>query len=117
MLIEKFNGEVPRTMQELTRLPGVGRKTANVVLGNAFGIDEGICVDTHVGRLSRRLGLSKASDPANVEQDLMNVIPKEDWTIISHILIAHGRAICTARKPKCDSCFLSKLCPKIGVSV
>lgn len=116
MLIEKFNGEVPRTMQELTRLPGVGRKTANVVLGNAFGIDEGICVDTHVGRLSRRLGLSKASDPANVEQDLMIVIPKEDWTIISHILIAHGRAICTARNPKCDSCFLSKLCPKIGVS-
>ena len=115
MLIEEFNGEVPRSTGELVRLPGVGRKTANVVLGNAFGLDEGICVDTHVGRLSRRLGLTEAKDPVHVEQDLMKIVPKRDWTIISHLLIAHGRAVCDARKPDCEMCFLSGLCPKIGV--
>jgi endonuclease-3 len=115
MLVEEFGGEVPRTMQELTRLPGVGRKTANCVLGNAFGINVGITVDTHVGRLSRRLGLTEAEDPVGVEQDLMKIVLNRDWTIISHLLIAHGRAICTSRKPDCRNCFLSKLCPRIGV--
>jgi endonuclease-3 len=115
MLVESFGGEVPRSIAELTQLPGVGRKTANVVLGNAFGIDEGICVDTHVGRLSRRLGLSDSDEPLVVEQDLMKLVPRRDWTIISHLLIAHGRAICKARKPECDRCFLRDICPKIGV--
>lgn len=115
MLIDEFDGDVPRTMEELTRLPGVGRKTANVVLGNAFNINVGITVDTHVGRISRRLGLTKAKEPSKVERDLMKMVSNEDWTIISHLMIAHGRAICHARKPKCDDCFLSKLCPKIGV--
>jgi endonuclease-3 len=115
MLIEEFDGRVPRTMDELTRLPGVGRKTANVVLGNAFGINVGITVDTHVGRLSRRLGLTESQNPAGVEDDLMNLVPNRDWTIISHLLIAHGRAICSSRNPRCDSCFLAKLCPKVGV--
>ena len=115
MIAEEFDGEVPRTMEELTRLPGVGRKTANCVLGNAFGINVGITVDTHVGRLSRRLGLTEAKDPVGVEHDLMKIVPNRDWTIISHLLIAHGRAVCPSRNPKCDHCFLSKLCPKIGV--
>lgn len=115
MLVEEFEGEVPKTMEELTRLPGVGRKTANVVLGNAFGINVGITVDTHVGRLSRRLGLSKSNNPAQVEKDLMKIVPNRDWTIVSHLLIAHGRAICSSRKPQCDKCFLAKLCPKTGV--
>jgi endonuclease-3 len=115
MLVEEFDGEVPRTMEELRRLPGVGRKTANVVLGNAFGINVGITVDTHVGRLSRRLGLSESTDPAGVERDLMKIVPNRDWTIISHLLIAHGRAVCTSRKPRCDGCFLSRICPKTGV--
>jgi endonuclease-3 len=115
MLVKEFDGEVPRTMEELTRLPGVGRKTANCVLGNAFGINIGITVDTHVGRLSRRLGLTEAKDPVGVEQNLMRIVPNRDWTIISHLLIAHGRAVCPSRNPKCDRCFLSKLCPKIGV--
>lgn len=115
MLVEKFDGEVPRTMEELTRLPGVGRKTANCVLGNAFGINVGITVDTHVGRLSRRLGLTEARDPVGAEQDLMKIVPNRDWTIISHLLIAHGRVVCPSRNPHCDHCFLSKLCPKIGV--
>ena len=115
MLVEEFGGEVPRTMEELTRLPGVGRKTANVVLGNAFGINVGITVDTHAGRLSRRLGLTESTDPVGVEKDLMKIVPNEDWTIISHLLIAHGRAICSARNPGCDACFLSDLCPRIGV--
>lgn len=115
MLLDEFGGEVPRTMAELVRLPGVGRKTANVVLGNAFGIEEGVCVDTHVGRLSRRLGLSESIDPADVEQDLMKKVPRPDWTIISHLLIAHGRAVCDARKPDCENCFLKKPCPRKGV--
>jgi endonuclease-3 len=115
MLVEEFGGEVPKSIAEMTRLPGVGRKTANVVLGNAFDINEGICVDTHVGRLSRRLGLSDSKDPAKVEQDLMKLVPQKDWTIVSHLLIAHGRRVCDSRKPDCEDCFLSKICPKIGV--
>ncbi len=115
MLVDDFGGEIPRTIAELTRLPGVGRKTANVVLGNAFDVNEGICVDTHVGRLSRRLGLSKSRDPNKVEQDLMKIVPRDDWTIISHLLIAHGRRVCDSRKPDCENCFLEKLCPKVGV--
>jgi len=115
VLLDEFGGEVPKTMEELTRLPGVGRKTANVILGNAFGINVGITVDTHVKRLSNRLGLTKSNDPLKIERDLMKVVPNEDWTIISHLLIAHGRTICPARSPKCDDCFLRKLCPRIGV--
>jgi endonuclease-3 len=115
MLVNDFGGEIPRTIAEMTRLPGVGRKTANVVLGNAFDVNEGICVDTHVGRLSRRLGLSKSKDPNKVEQDLMKIVPPDDWTIISHLLIAHGRNVCDSRKPDCENCFLEKLCPKVGV--
>jgi endonuclease-3 len=115
MLVNDFGGEIPRTIAEMTRLPGVGRKTANVVLGNAFDVNEGICVDTHVGRLSRRLGLSKSKDPNKVEQDLMKIVPPDDWTIISHLLIAHGRSVCDSRKPDCENCFLEKHCPKVGV--
>ena len=114
-LVEKHGGEVPRTMEELVQLPGVGRKTANVILGNAFGVP-GITVDTHVGRLSRRLGLTENDDPVKVEFDLMAVIPERDWTIFSHRLIFHGRQVCHARKPNCGGCGLAKLCPKIGVA-
>ncbi len=110
-LIEKHGGKVPETMAELTELAGVGRKTANVVLGNAFGKNIGIVVDTHVSRLSQRLGLTKHTDPVKIEQDLMQVIPQEDWTLFSHLLICHGRAICQARRPKCPQCPLLDLCP------
>ncbi|HSI33008.1 MAG TPA: endonuclease III [Tepidisphaeraceae bacterium] len=110
-LVDEHGGEVPRTMDELTALAGVGRKTANVVLGNAFGIDVGVVVDTHVGRLSRRLDLTDHDDPVDVEQDLMRVIPKGEWTIWAHLMIAHGRAICQARKPKCPECPILKWCP------
>jgi endonuclease-3 len=110
-LVEDHGGEVPRTMQELVALPGVGRKTANVVLGNAFGVDEGIVVDTHVRRVSGRLGLTENRDPAKVEQDLMQLVPKEDWTIFSHLLILHGRRTCKARKPDCPNCVLNDICP------
>jgi endonuclease III len=113
-IVERHGGEVPGTMEELTRLPGVGRKTANVILGNAFDIP-GITVDTHVGRLSRRLGFTKHEDPVKVEQDLMAVIPAKDWTMFSHRMIFHGRRICFARKPNCAGCLLAKDCPKIGV--
>jgi len=115
MLVDDFEGEVPRSMDEMTRLPGVGRKTANVVLGNAFGIDEGIVVDTHVGRISRRLGLSREKNAEKVERDLMEIVPKKDWTAFSHLLIAHGRNICMSRKPHCSECFLDSLCPKTDV--
>lgn len=115
MLVEDFGGEVPKTMDEMTKLPGVGRKTANVVLGNAFGIDEGIVVDTHVGRISRRLGLTSEKDAGKVELDLIEIVPKTDWTVFSHLLIAHGRNICMSLKPKCGECFLDDLCPKVGV--
>ena len=110
-LLERHGGEVPRTMAELVALPGVGRKTANVVLGNAFGVDEGIVVDTHVRRVSTRLGLTEEGDPEKIERDLMRVVPGEDWTIFSHLLIFHGRRVCKARKPDCPNCVLNDLCP------
>jgi endonuclease-3 len=113
-IVKDHGGEVPSTLNELTALPGVGRKTANVVLGNAFDIP-GITVDTHVGRLARRLGFTKHTDPVKVELELMELIPKKTWTIASHELILHGRAICFARKPKCDECTIRPHCPRIGV--
>jgi endonuclease-3 len=112
---ERHGGQVPSTMEELVRLPGVGRKTANVVLGNAFGINEGVVVDTHVGRLSVRLGLTNETDPVKVELALMPLFPREDWTLISHLLIFHGRRICIARSPKCASCVLNDLCPSARI--
>ncbi len=114
-LVEHHGGAVPRTMEELVKLPGVGRKTANVVLGNAFGINEGVVVDTHVGRLAGRLGLTRATDPVKIEQDLMPLFPRQDWTLLSHLLIDHGRKICNARKPLCASCFLADLCPSAQI--
>jgi len=111
VIVEKHNGEVPQTMEELTALPGVGRKTANVVLGNAFKKNIGIVVDTHVSRVSARLGLTSNSDPEKIEQDLMKLITQKEWTIFSHRLIFHGRQICIARKPKCSECRLNELCP------
>ncbi len=114
LLVEKHGGKVPATMEELTALRGVGRKTANVVLGNAYGIDAGIVVDTHVGRLSRRLGLSRWNDPEKVERDLMEIIERADWTLISHLLICHGRRRCMARRPDCEHCELAALCPSAG---
>ena len=113
-LVEHHGGEVPATMEELVPLAGVGRKTANVILGNAFGVP-GITVDTHVGRLSRRLGLTQETDPEKVERDLMGVIARKEWTMFSHRLIYHGRQVCHARKPNCDGCKLTKLCPRVGV--
>jgi endonuclease-3 len=110
-LVADHEGEVPRSMEELHALPGVGRKTANVVLGNAFGIDEGIVVDTHVGRLSRRLGLTRETDAVKVENDLMVLVPDDAWTLWSHLLILHGRAVCKARKPDCPSCVVADICP------
>jgi endonuclease-3 len=110
-LVEEHGGEVPRTMQELVALPGVGRKTANVVLGNAFGVDEGIVVDTHVRRVSGRLGLTENKDPVKIEQDLMKIVPEEDWTVLSHLLILHGRRTCKARQPDCPNCVLNDICP------
>jgi endonuclease-3 len=114
MLVEMHGGQVPRTMEELVPLPGVGRKTANVILGNAFGVP-GIPVDTHVGRLSRRMGLTEHDDPVKVESDLMNLIPKDEWTMFGHRMIFHGRQVCQSRKPKCAECTLKKICPMIGV--
>ncbi|HEY8901743.1 MAG TPA: endonuclease III [Chthoniobacterales bacterium] len=110
-IVEKHAGKVPRTMQELIALPGVGRKTANVVLGNAFGINDGVVVDTHVGRLSRRLGLTRETDAVKVETQLVRLIPRAVWTDFSHWLIFHGRRRCTARNPDCAACELSDLCP------
>ena len=114
-VVEQHGGDVPRTMAELVKLPGVGRKTANVVLGNAFGIDEGVVVDTHVSRLSNRLGLTRESDPVKIEQDLMALYPKQQWTMLSHLLISHGREICDARKPLCERCVVTQLCPSSRV--
>ena len=111
LLITNYNGEVPSTMADLIKLPGVARKTANVVLGNAFGIIEGFVVDTHIGRLARRFGWTKNEDPVKVEQDLMRLVPRQDWLDLSHLMIFHGRAICQSRKPLCQQCTLSKLCP------
>ena len=113
-LVEDHDGEVPRTMSELVALPGVGRKTANVVLGNAYSVDEGVVVDTHVKRLSNRLGLSSEQNPEKVERDLMRIVPREDWTIFSHLLILHGRRVCKARKPDCPGCVLNDICPSAG---
>ena len=110
-LVERHGGEVPRTMAELTALPGVGRKTANVVLGNAFGLDEGVVVDTHVARLARRLGLTRQSDPVKIESDLIGLVPRAAWTLWSHLLICHGRAVCKAPRPRCAACALADLCP------
>jgi endonuclease III len=114
-LVEKFGGEVPRTMDELHALAGVGRKTANVVLGNAFGIKVGVVVDTHVTRLTNRFGLAKGTDAVKLEQDLMKLVPQNDWTLFSHQLIWHGRRRCAARKPDCGHCEIKNLCPQIGV--
>lgn len=110
MIVREHGGKVPRTMEELVKLPGVGRKTANVILGGAFGVP-GIIVDTHVKRLSGRLGFTKHTEPEKIEQDLMKVVPKERWTQFSHLLVFHGRTICVARKPKCPECPVNELCP------
>ena len=114
-LAEKFGGEVPQTMDELNALAGVGRKTANVVLGNAFGINAGVVVDTHVTRLSNRLGLAKETDAVKLEEVLMKLVPQNDWALFSHWLIWHGRRRCDARKPDCQNCEIKNLCPQIGV--
>ena len=112
-LVERHGGTVPQTMKELSALPGAGRKTANVVLGNAFGINEGVVVDTHVGRLSLRLGLTSFKDPVKVERDLMKLFPEKEWTNLSHWLIWHGRRRCKARNPDCKECELRKMCPSV----
>jgi endonuclease III len=114
-LIEEHDGEVPRDLDQLVRLPGVGRKTANVVLGTAFGIPSGVVVDTHVTRLSQRLGLTKRDDAVKIERDLIEQLPQDEWINFSHRLIWHGRRICKARKPLCGECVLKEICPKIGV--
>jgi endonuclease-3 len=114
ILVEQHGGKVPASLDELVKLPGIGRKTANVVLGEAFGTP-GITVDTHFGRLSRRIGLTTHRDPVKVEHDLMALIPRRHWTTFSHLLILHGRGICHARKPKCSECVLNAFCPRIGV--
>ena len=110
-LVERHDGEVPRSMDELTALPGVGRKTANVILGNAFDMNEGVVVDTHVARLSHRLGLVTGDDPVKIERKLMQLVPRERWTMLSHLLIEHGRRVCDARKPRCGECVLADTCP------
>lgn len=114
-LVSNHCGQVPRTMAELVKLPGVGRKTANVILGNAFGINEGIVVDTHVQRLVRRLGLTREPDPEGIERELMELFPRDSWTLLSHLLIFHGRRVCTARKPACERCVLADICPSAGI--
>ena len=114
-LVAEHGGEVPRTLAELAALPGVGRKTANVVLGNAFNINDGVVVDTHVNRLSNRLGLTKNHDPIKIEQDLIKLFPRDQWTILSHWLIWHGRRRCYARNPDCPDCELKDICPSAGI--
>jgi endonuclease-3 len=114
-IVEKHGGEVPRTMEELVELGGVGRKTANVVLGNAFGINVGVVVDTHVARLSMRLGLTGETDPVKIELALIKLVPREQWTLFSHLLIWHGRRRCVARDPDCENCEVKELCPRIAV--
>ncbi len=115
-IAREFGGRVPDEMDDLLSLPGVARKTANVVLGNAFGKNEGFVVDTHIARLSKRLGLTRQTDPDKIEQDLMVRFPREAWTDLSHMIIWHGRRVCDARKPDCDRCTLENICPKIGVT-
>ncbi|MEM1607154.1 MAG: endonuclease III [Candidatus Bathyarchaeia archaeon] len=116
MIIEKYNGEVPRRMEDLLNLPGVARKTANIVLSNAFGVIEGIIVDTHVSRVSRRLGLTNETDPDKIEEDLMKIVPRDKWLRFADLLIFHGRRICTAKRPKCGECILNKICPSASVT-
>jgi endonuclease-3 len=111
MLVSDFDGEVPQTMEELLTLPGVARKTANVILGVAYGKAEGVVVDTHVNRLSNRLGLTEQADPKKIERDLMELLPRSEWIAVGHLLIWHGRRVCSARKPACDRCLLSDRCP------
>jgi endonuclease III len=113
--VSEHGGEVPRTMEELRRLPGVGRKTANVILGNAYNINEGVTVDTHVTRLSRLLGLSSERDAVKIETELMKLFPRESWGLLSHLLIFHGRNVCIARRPRCSDCALAQLCPSSTV--
>ena len=115
MITDEHRNQVPDTMDELLKLPGVARKTANVVLGNAYGKNEGVVVDTHVGRLSRRLGFTNQKDPKKVEADLTRLFPRRNWTMLSHLLIFHGRQVCSARKPDCKACSLAPDCPKVGV--
>jgi endonuclease-3 len=115
-IVERHGGKVPEDMESLVHLAGVGRKTANVVLGTAFGIASGVVVDTHVGRLSIRLGLTRQTDPLKVERDLMELLPKQEWIAFAHRMIHHGRRICTARNPRCEICPLNDICPKIGVA-
>jgi endonuclease-3 len=115
-LVEQYDGEVPRTLDELVARPGVGRKSAKVVLGTAYGIPTGVVVDTHVTRLSNRLGLTQHSDAEKIERDLMEVLPKKEWIDFAHRMIWHGRKICVARKPKCPECSMNRFCPKIGVA-
>ncbi len=110
-VVDRHGGAVPRTMEELTQLPGVGRKTANVVLGNVFGMNDGIVVDTHVARLAKRMGLTRDTDPVKIERALMPLFPRSQWTMLSHLLIEHGRRVCDARKPKCAECVVADLCP------
>ena len=114
-LVERHGGEVPQTMEELTALPGVGRKTANVILGTWFKKNEGVVVDTHVHRLSRLLRLTRQDDPVKIERDLMQIVPRDDWTWFSHTLIQHGRTVCIARRPRCADCVLNRLCPSSQV--
>ena len=115
-IVERFGGEVPRTMADLMTLPGVARKTANVVQSEVYGLSEGVCVDTHVGRVARRLGLSRSEDPVKVEADLMRLYPQEAWSDVPYYFIRHGRAVCDAKKPRCGACLLADLCPKRGVT-
>ncbi|MEC7564114.1 MAG: endonuclease III [Planctomycetota bacterium] len=115
-LIDRHQGEVPRSLEELVVLPGVGRKTANVLLGTEFGIPSGVVVDTHVGRISRRLGLTSETDAVKVERDLMGLLPKTEWIYYSHRMIHHGRKICDARKPRCEDCSMKRFCPRIGIT-
>ena len=114
-IVEKFNGQVPRTMEEILTLPGVARKTANVVLGCAYGIASGVVVDTHVMRLARRLDLTRNEDPKKIEQDLMAILPQNKWILFSHQLIWHGRRVCDARRPRCEDCVVNDLCPSSRV--
>ncbi|HEY3112455.1 MAG TPA: endonuclease III [Gemmatimonadaceae bacterium] len=114
-LVERHDGEVPDSMDALVKLPGVGRKTANVILGNAFRKNEGVVVDTHVGRLSARLGLTKQTDPVKIEEELMALFPREDWAMLAHVLIFHGRRVCFAKSPQCEICALNEICPSSTV--
>src|SRR5947207_8662204 len=114
-LVERHGGEVPETMDSLVRLPGVGRKTANVILGNAFSKNEGVVVDTHVGRLSIRLGLTRQTDPVKAEQELMALFPRDDWAMLAHVLIFHGRRVCFAKSPQCPICTLNEICPSSSI--